>query len=97
MHLLFVGLKSLIGEYPTLREHAARLRRDLEIYDRVGGGDGFVSGVIWSLMGGRSPSEAVQIGVAHGALTMTTPGDTSMATRDEVLRAVTATDARAER
>ena len=77
--------------------HAARLRRDLEIYDRVGGGDGFVSGVIWSLMDGRSPSEAVEVGVAHGALTMTTPGDTSMVTRDEVLRAVTATDARAER
>lgn len=77
--------------------HAGRFHRDLEIYDRVGGGDGFVSGVIWALMDGRSPSEAVEIGVAHGALTMTTPGDTSMATRDEVLRAVTASDARADR
>jgi 2-dehydro-3-deoxygluconokinase len=77
--------------------HVGRFHRDLEIYDRVGGGDGFVSGIIWALMDGRSPSEAVEIGVAHGALTMTTPGDTSMATRDEVLRAVTATDARAQR
>lgn len=77
--------------------HSARLRRDLEIYDRVGGGDGFVSGVIWALMDGRSASEAVEIGVAHGALTMTTPGDTSMATTVEVLRAVTATDARTDR
>ncbi len=74
-----------------------RFHRDLEIYDRVGGGDAFVSGIVWALMDGRSPSEAVEVGVAHGALTMTTPGDTSMATRDEVLRAITASDARAER
>jgi 2-dehydro-3-deoxygluconokinase len=75
----------------------ARLRRNLEVYDRVGGGDGFVAGVIWALLDGRPPAEAVEIGVAHGALTMTTPGDTSMATLDEVLHAVTATDARAQR
>lgn len=79
------------------RVHAARLRRDLEIFDRVGGGDGFVTGVMWSLLDGRPASEAVEIGVAHGALTMSTPGDTSMATRQEVLRAVTASDARADR
>lgn len=77
--------------------HVGRFHRNLEVYDRVGGGDGFVSGVVWALLDGRSPSEAVEIGVAHGALTMTTPGDTSMASRDEVLRAVAATDARAER
>ena len=77
--------------------HTARFHRNLEIYDRVGGGDGFVSGVMWSILDGRSPSEAVEIGVAHGALTMTTPGDTSMVTQGEVLRAVTATDARADR
>lgn len=77
--------------------HVGRFHRNLEIYDRVGGGDGFVSGVLWALMDGRDPSEAVEVGIAHGALTMTTPGDTSMATRDEVLRAVTASDARAER
>lgn len=45
--------------------HAARFRPNLEIYDRVGGGDGFVSGVMWSFLDGRSPSEAVEIGVAH--------------------------------
>lgn len=77
--------------------HIGRSHPDLEIYDRVGGGDGFVSGVLWALMDGRDPSEAVEVGIAHGALAMTTPGDTSMATRDEVLRAVTASDARAER
>ncbi len=77
--------------------HVARLRRNLEVFDRVGGGDGFVSGVIWSMLDGRPPAEAVEIGVAHGALTMTTPGDTSMATLEEVLEAVGATDARAHR
>lgn len=77
--------------------HAGRFHRNLEVYDRVGGGDGFVSGVVWSLLDGRTPAEAAEVGVAHGALSMTTPGDTSMATRDEVLRAVSATDARAER
>jgi 2-dehydro-3-deoxygluconokinase len=77
--------------------HVGRFHRDLEVFDRVGGGDGFVSGVAWALLDGRQPSEAVEVGVAHGALTMTTPGDTSMASLDEVLRAITASDARAER
>jgi 2-dehydro-3-deoxygluconokinase len=77
--------------------HEARLRPDLEIYDRVGGGDGFASGMIWSLLDGRPPAEAVDIGAAHGALTMTTPGDTSMVTKAEVLRAVVAQGARAMR
>lgn len=77
--------------------HTARFHRDLEVFDRVGGGDGFVSGVVWSLLAGKSPLEAVEVGVAHGALTMSTPGDTSMMTRNEVLRAVSATDARAQR
>ncbi|MDH3250225.1 MAG: sugar kinase [Acidimicrobiia bacterium] len=77
--------------------HVGRFHRDLEVYDRVGGGDGFVSGLVWAILDGRSPSEAVDVGVAHGALTMTTPGDTSMAAKDEVLRAVTASDARADR
>jgi len=77
--------------------HESRLRADLEIYDRVGGGDGFASGMIWSFLDGRSAEEAVEIGAAHGALTMTTPGDTSMVTSSEVLRAVTAQGARVVR
>jgi 2-dehydro-3-deoxygluconokinase len=77
--------------------HESRLRPDLQIFDRIGGGDGFASGMIWALLGGRSPDEAVEIGAAHGALTMTTPGDTSMVTSSEVLRAVTAHGARALR
>lgn len=77
--------------------HQARLREDLEIYDRVGGGDGFASGMIWSFLEGKPPEEAVEVGAAHGALTMTTPGDTSMVTISEVLRAVGARGARAVR
>jgi 2-dehydro-3-deoxygluconokinase len=77
--------------------HESRLREDLEIYDRVGGGDGFASGMIWAFLDGRTAEEAVEIGAAHGALTMTTPGDTSMVTTSEVLRAVTAQGARVVR
>ncbi|MFZ0626102.1 MAG: sugar kinase [Acidimicrobiia bacterium] len=77
--------------------HESRLRPDLEIFDRVGGGDGFASGMIWALLDGRHVSEAVEVGAAHGALTMTTPGDTSMVTVDEVMRAVTAHGARVVR
>jgi 2-dehydro-3-deoxygluconokinase len=77
--------------------HVSRIRPGLEIYDRVGGGDGFASGMIWALLEGRSPAEAVEIGAAHGALTMTTPGDTSMVTSSEVMRAVDAQGARVVR
>jgi 2-dehydro-3-deoxygluconokinase len=58
----------------------------LEILDRVGGGDSFASGFFYGLMNERSAEEALGYGVAHGALAMTTPGDTSMATLDEVER-----------
>lgn len=64
--------------------HEATLRKDLEIYDRVGGGDGFASGVAFAFLEGKGPQEAVEYGAAHGALAMTTPGDTSMVTRKEV-------------
>jgi 2-dehydro-3-deoxygluconokinase len=77
--------------------HEARIRPELEIYDRVGGGDGFASGLIWALLEGRHVSEAVEIGAAHGALTMTTPGDTSMVTGDEVMHTVSARSARVVR
>jgi 2-dehydro-3-deoxygluconokinase len=64
--------------------HEALQRPDLEIYDRVGGGDSFASGLIYGLMNGKTPVEAVNYGAAHGALAMTTPGDTTMATLKEV-------------
>jgi 2-dehydro-3-deoxygluconokinase len=60
--------------------------RRLEIFDRVGGGDSFASGLIYGLLTGENVATALAYGVAHGALAMTTPGDTSMATLDEVRR-----------
>jgi 2-dehydro-3-deoxygluconokinase len=58
----------------------------LEIYDRVGGGDSFASGLFYGLLTGKDAPTALAYGVAHGALAMTTPGDTSMATLGEVER-----------
>ncbi len=60
----------------------------LEILDRVGGGDSFASGFIYGLMELSNPEKAVQYGAAHGALAMTTPGDTTMATLKEVEKIV---------
>jgi 2-dehydro-3-deoxygluconokinase len=57
---------------------------DLDIYDRVGGGDGFASGFIFGLLSGETPEEAVKLGWAHGALLTTFPGDTTMATVEQV-------------
>jgi 2-dehydro-3-deoxygluconokinase len=57
---------------------------ELDILDRVGGGDGFASGFIYGLLAGENPDEAVRIGWAHGALLTTFPGDTTMATVDQV-------------
>jgi 2-dehydro-3-deoxygluconokinase len=64
----------------------AQQRKDLEIYDRVGGGDSFAAGLIFGLLAGESVQWAVECGAAHGALAMTTPGDTSMATLSDVLQ-----------
>lgn len=72
----------------------ARVRENLEIYDRVGGGDSFASGLIYGFLEGKEPQWAVDCGAAHGALAMTTPGDTTMATRDEVLQAMKSQTAR---
>jgi 2-dehydro-3-deoxygluconokinase len=75
----------------------AAVRQDLEIYDRVGGGDSFASGLIYGLLKGESLQWAVECGAAHGALAMTTPGDTSMATLQEVLQAMKGQTARIAR
>jgi 2-dehydro-3-deoxygluconokinase len=64
--------------------YEAPLRENLEIYDRVGGGDSFASGLAYGFLAGKTPQQAVEYGAAHGALAMTTPGDTSMATLKEV-------------
>jgi 2-dehydro-3-deoxygluconokinase len=70
---------------------------DVEICDRVGGGDSFASGFIHGLMQGRGAEWALGCGVAHGALAMSTPGDTSMATLAEVERRMAGSSARIER
>ncbi|MBM3993877.1 MAG: sugar kinase [Planctomycetes bacterium] len=56
----------------------------LDVYDRIGGGDGFAAGLIYGLIAGRSPDEALRLGWAHGALLTTFPGDVTMAKLDEV-------------
>ncbi len=57
---------------------------ELEVYDRVGGGDGFASGLIFGALTGETPEEAIKLGWAHGALLTTFPGDTTMATVEQV-------------
>jgi len=71
--------------------------REIMILDRVGGGDSFASGFIYGLLEGKDPAWALECGVAHGALAMTTPGDTTMATLPEVLRAMKGGGARIDR
>ncbi len=77
--------------------HEATQRQSLEIYDRVGGGDSFASGLIYAFLCEKSPQDAVQYGAAHGALAMTTPGDTSMASVAEVENLVQGGSARVQR
>ena len=57
---------------------------ELDVYDRVGGGDGFAAGLFYGLLTGKTPEEALKLGWAHGALLTTTPGDTSMVSLDQV-------------
>lgn len=76
---------------------AATDRPGLEIFDRVGGGDSFASGLIYGLLTTGDLARAVEYGAAHGALAMTTPGDTSMATLSEVERLVQGGSARVQR
>jgi 2-dehydro-3-deoxygluconokinase len=75
----------------------APVRENLEIYDRVGGGDSFASGLAYGFLAGKGPQFAVECGAAHGALAMTTPGDTSMASLSEVLGVMKGGGARVSR
>lgn len=74
--------------------YEARNRPDLEIFDRVGGGDSFASGLIHGFLAQRGAQYAVDCGAAHGALAMTTPGDTTMVTVKEVERVMKGSTAR---
>jgi 2-dehydro-3-deoxygluconokinase len=77
--------------------YSAPMREDLEIFDRIGGGDSFASGLIYGFLTDRGPQWAVECGAAHGALAMTTPGDTTMATLSEVERVMKGAGARVAR
>jgi len=70
---------------------------DLDVHDRVGGGDGFVSGFVYGLLTGESPEEALKLGWAHGALLTTFPGDTTMATVEQVRAFAQGASARIQR
>jgi 2-dehydro-3-deoxygluconokinase len=72
-------------------------RPDLEIFDRVGGGDSFASGLIYGLMESANAEEAINYGAAHGALAMTTPGDTTTASLAEVKKVMKGGGARVDR
>ena len=72
-------------------------RDHLAIYDRVGGGDGFASGLVYGLLQGQELQQCLELGAAHGALAMTTPGDTSMASLEEVLALASGGSARVRR
>ena len=77
--------------------YQAQHRENLEIFDRVGGGDSFASGLVYGFLSGQGPQWAVECGAAHGALAMTTPGDTTMVTLKEVTQAMRGAGARIER
>jgi 2-dehydro-3-deoxygluconokinase len=77
--------------------YEATYRGDLEIFDRVGGGDSFASGLIYGFLTGREAQWAVECGAAHAALAMTTPGDTTMVTMNEVLELMRGAGARIKR
>ena len=77
--------------------HASRLYPELEILDRVGGGDSFASGLAFGFLEFNDAQKAVEYGAAHGALASTTPGDTSMATRKEVEKQIAGGGARVVR
>jgi len=70
---------------------------ELHVLDRVGGGDGFASGFFYGALAGESPDEAMKLGWAHGALLTTFPGDTTMATLDQVRAVAKGGSARIQR
>jgi 2-dehydro-3-deoxygluconokinase len=70
---------------------------ELNIYDRIGGGDGFASGLFYGLLTGESPESSVRLGWAHGALVTSFPGDTTMATLEQVRAFASGSSARVQR
>jgi 2-dehydro-3-deoxygluconokinase len=97
VHTASVNDWSAVAWSPESGFARATERRNLQILDRVGGGDSFASGLVFGLLDGRSLQEAVEIGAAHGALAMTTPGDTSMVSLVEIERLAAGGSARVQR
>lgn len=83
--------------YEEGKFYEAKNRENLEIFDRVGGGDSFASGLIYGFLSGQGAQWAVECGAAHGALAMTTPGDTTMVTLKEVMQVMKGVGARIAR
>jgi 2-dehydro-3-deoxygluconokinase len=83
--------------YTDGKFYESRSYEGLEIFDRVGGGDSFASGLIYGFLAGKEPQWAIECGAAHGALAMTTPGDTTMATLKEVTQLMRGVGARIAR
>jgi 2-dehydro-3-deoxygluconokinase len=83
--------------YADGKFYESKRYENLEIFDRVGGGDSFASGLIYGFLTGQDPQWAADCGVAHGALAMTTPGDTTMATLKEVTQLMRGAGARIAR
>jgi len=77
--------------------HESRVYKDLEIEDRVGGGDGFSSGFAYGFLNGKNPQECVELGAAQGALLQSTRGDTSMIDLEELMHVVKGGSARIKR
>ncbi len=77
--------------------HRSKNYAKLDILDRIGGGDGFVAGLIYGMLTKQTPQLSIDLGAAHGALAMSTPGDTSMATLAEVLKLAQGGDAKVQR
>jgi 2-dehydro-3-deoxygluconokinase len=90
-----------VNEWSAILWHEGRFyqaaNRELWIFDRVGGGDSFASGLIYGFLAGLDPQQCVEYGAAHGALAMTTPGDTSMASKSEIANLVKGASARVQR
>jgi 2-dehydro-3-deoxygluconokinase len=97
VHTASINDWGAIAWSPSTGVVQATHRPRLEILDRVGGGDSFASGLIYGLLEGESLQTAVEYGAAHGALAMTTPGDTTMVTKAEVLKLAGGGGARVDR
>ena len=97
VHTASINDWGAIAWSPSTGVVQATHRPELEILDRVGGGDSFASGLIYGLLQGEPLQTAVEYGAAHGALAMTTPGDTTMVTKAEVLKLAVGGGARVDR